>query len=317
MKILERKPNWAKPLLSSFLMLVLFLSESKACDVCGCGAGDLYFGFMPNGEKHHIGLRYRSLLFDSHIKETSEYASLFRSREQFQLIDLMGRFRLGNRFQAMVLLPYVFAQQRLAESRKQTQGLADGLVQVQYRVLDTELGSPEREWKHQFFAGLGLKMPLGNWKMEGDHKTAVLNPNFQPGTGSWDALLTWQYQLRYKNWMLWQDAQLRKNGENADGHRFGDRATGNLNLMYQWAIRKDLSILPLLGIYGENSLQNQSNGNDIEKTGGYLWMTNTGIQAFYQSWNLMLLFQNPLDQNLGDRNLKSRNRFLFQMSRSF
>ncbi len=313
MKTLERKPNWAKRLLSSFLIVFLFFSKTKACDICGCGAGNLYFGFMPNGEKHQIGLRYRSLVFDSHIKETGEYASLFQSREQFQILDLMGRFRLGNRFQALILLPYVFAEQKMADSRKQNTGLADGLVQIQYRVLDTELGSPEREWKHQIFAGFGLKMPLGNWKMDGDHKATVLNPNFQPGTGSWDFLFTWQYQLRYKNWMLWQDAQFRKNGENANQYRFGNRFTTNVNLQYQWQWKNQKSLMPLVGIYLENSASNEIRNRPVQWTGGNLSMVNLGIQAHWKQYSFLAQHQRPLAQNLGEGNLRSGSRWMFQI----
>ncbi len=317
MKISEKRQNCLKLLLSSFLFTILFFSESKACDICGCGAGNLYFGFMPNGEKHQIGLRYRSLFFDSHIKETGEYASLFRSREQFQVMDLMGRFRLGNRFQVMVLLPYVYAEQKMADSRKQTHGLADGLVQVQYRLLDTEQGSPEREWKHQFFAGLGLKMPLGNWKMDGDHKTSVLNPNFQPGTGSWDYLFTWQYQLRYKNWMLWHDAQLRKNGENADQYRFGNRVTANINLQYQWQWKNQKSLMPLVGIFLENSASNEIRNRPVQWTGGNLSMVNLGMQAHWKQYSFLVQHQRPIAQNLGDANLRSGSRWMLQFMMGF
>lgn len=290
---------------------------TQACDICGCGAGNLYFGFMPNGDKHNLVFRYRTLAFNSHVKETGEYADLFRSREDFQVLDLMGRFRIGSRFQAMILLPYVFAQQKMAEGIKQNQGIADGLVQVQYRLIDTEHGSSEKEWKHQLFLGSGLKAPIGNWQMEGDHKTIVQNPNFQPGTGSWDWLLTSQYTLRYKKWMLWQDAQFRKNGENENRYHFGNRITGNLNLMYQIQNQARRSFMPLLGLYGEYGLVNKSHGYEVEHTGGSLWMTNVGAQFFFRSWSLMGQYQKPIYQNLGQGNLQALDRWQVQLGWSF
>lgn len=233
------------------------------------------------------------------------------------MVDIMGNFRLGGRFRVQAMLPYVWAKQTGALGLKNQTGLADGLAILQYRLLDTEMASPEKNWKHQLFIGAGIKAPIGAWKIGSNEIHKVNNPNFQPGTGSWDYLFTWQYHLKFQNWGLWQDGQARWNGENTENYRFGHRFTGNLNMMYQVQWQGKRSIMPMAGIYFEHGFRNEKNGYEISETGGQLIMQNLGIQASMGSANLLCQYQIPLWQRLADGSMQTGNRLLIQIGWSF
>jgi hypothetical protein len=299
------------------ILLVFPFFGTEACDICGCGAGNLYFGIVPMSERNHFALRYRSLNYDSHLYPNDPYERLFKTKEQFQMIEILARFKVSPRWQISVFIPYVFAQQTRSEVNFYTQGIADVLVQAQYRILQTDILHPERDWRHQILVGAGLKSPTGKWKFGSENDGSVENPNFQPGTGSFDGLITMQYSVRYKDFGLQSDAQYRFNGLNKDEYRFGRRFTSNLNFFYLLGKKPNFRVMPIIGLYSESSATNLKHDLDVPHTGGQLWMANTGVQVFIKKVSLMAQHQIPISQNLSDNHQLAKRRWLFQIGIGF
>lgn len=312
-------PKWrllSKTVLAGIFLLWLGMPV-QACEICGCGAGNLYFGLLPNAERHSLALRYRQIGFTSHLYPNDPYADLFKTQERFEIVELMGRFQLGNRWNLGFFLPYAFARQVRTERSFYHQGLADALIQTQYTAWNSDWSSPAADWKHELRMGAAVKAPIGKWKYATESAGDVENPNFQPGTGSWDAMATLQYVLKYKGFGLQTDAQYRINGTNSNGYRFGNRTTGNIHFLYvqQWEGKK--SLVPFAGVYGETSQANRHDSRKVSKTGGQLWMWNLGAQVHYQSFSLMLQWQTPLKQSLSQGHIKAENRSLVQLGYAF
>lgn len=299
------------------VLFVLPIFDSEACDICGCGAGNLYFGVVPMSERNHIALRYRSLNYDSHLYPNDLYESLFKTTERFHIVEALARFQVSPRWQISAFVPYVFAYQKRNGGSFNTSGLADVLVQAQYRILQTDILHPEWDWRHQLFLGAGLKTPTGKWKFGSEENGSVENPNFQPGTGSFDGLVTMQYSVRYKDFGLQSDAQYRFNGVNKDDYRFGKRFTSNLNFFYLLGKKPIFRVMPIIGLYGETSAKNLKHDLDVPHTGGQLWMANAGVQVFFKKVGLMAQHQVPISQNLSDHHQLSKSRWLFQIGIGF
>jgi hypothetical protein len=291
--------------------------HAQACDVCGCGAGNLYFGIMPQWDKNMIGLRYRTISFQSHLYPNDPYADLFKSQENFRIVDLMGTFRVGQKWQISAFLPYAMAKQIRPEKEFSSNALADAMLQIQYEVVNSEVAHPEKDWKHRLQVGGGIKAPTGKWKYEKENSGFVENANFQPGTGSWDWLGTVQYVVRYSNSGIQTDAQYRVNGRNDYQYKFGNRLTGNANLFYLYNLKGKKSIMPFAGIYFEDNKLNKVNNYIVEYTGGQLYMANVGIQVFYNHLNINMQYQKPLRQNLSANQILAEDRLLFGLGWSF
>jgi len=303
---------------SGLVWILLFtISESKACDICGCGAGNLYFGIMPQWDKNLVGIRYRSLPFQSHIYPNDPYADLFLTKEKFEIADFVAKVRLGQKWQVTSFISYAYSTQTRIEKTFRTNGLADLLILGQYQLLNTDIAHPEKDWKHQIFMGAGLKIPTGKWDYQTEDEGYVENPNFQPGTGSWDYLASAQYVLKYKSWGIQTDWQYRINGENSKRYHFGNRIMGNANLFYQWNLTGKKSLMPFAGLYVEHSEKNTKKGFDILETGGDLMMVNLGLQLFYKNLNLSIQSQVPGKQNLASDHIHAETRWIFQTNVSF
>ena len=288
-----------------------------ACEICGCGAGNLYFGILPNSERHLLGLRFRNIQYKSHLYPNDPYARLFETKERFFIYEVLGRFKLNSRINLNVFLPYAEAIQERSDKTFYRQGLADATLWAQYKFLDTERLHPDWDWKQQAQFGTGLKIPTGAWKFGDESSGAVENANFQPGTGSWDFLITGQYLLRYKSIGFQTDIQWRYNTANPDQYRFGNRISGNANFLYYRVWKGPFSIMPFSGLYGEFGKKNTDRGYQIIKTGGKLVMLNSGVQLHWKRYSILAQWQHPIFQDLSGGQIKALARGLIQAALAF
>jgi hypothetical protein len=299
------------------LALSLLPETMRACEICGCGAGNLYFGILPNSERHLLGIRFRNIHYRSHLYPNDPYAKLFETREQFRVYEVLGRFKVSSRWNVNLFLPFAEAKQERINRTFYRQGLADATIWAQYKLLDTERLHPEWDWKQQAQFGAGVKMPTGVWKFGEESAGSVENANFQPGTGSWDFLLTGQYLLRFKSIGLQSDVQWRYNTTNPDDHRFGNRISGNVNVLYYRVWKGPFSLMPFAGCYGEFSEKNTDRGYKVLKTGGTLWMLNSGLQIHWKRYSLLAQWQHPIRQNLSMGHIQAQDRGLIQAAMAF
>lgn len=51
----------------SLIFIFSYNSSLIGCEVCGCGAGATYFGLQPNLARNFVGIRWRTMDFDSHL----------------------------------------------------------------------------------------------------------------------------------------------------------------------------------------------------------------------------------------------------------
>src|SRR3954462_7781905 len=93
------------------LILVVLSSRAvvQACAICGCGAGNYYFGIMPQYQKNFVGVRYYQYSFTSHVGQG--YSPYEATHETFRTTELWMRFYPTPRIQIFSLIDYNFNTQ--------------------------------------------------------------------------------------------------------------------------------------------------------------------------------------------------------------
>jgi hypothetical protein len=152
-------------------------------------------------------------------------------------------------------------------------------------------------WRHQLFAGGGVKLPTGKYMgITAMDKQGL--PNMQPGTGSWDFIANANYTVRKKTAGINVDASYTLTTANKESYKYGNKLNAGVAGFY--FINKDQwSIVPQVGVRYEYSLHDYDNFSRKwlnEKSGGYMSFATVGIQAYYQKIGLRVIYQQPLWQ---------------------
>jgi hypothetical protein len=296
----------------AFATLFLFISlPSKACDLCGCGAGGYYLGVMPQFQKNFVGVRYRNASFDSHLGGNGNYSSLFETQERFYTAEVWARFYPHPKLQLLAFLPYQWNFQDENNQTKSLSGMADASIIAQYEVWNTTTDTISQKFEHSFFVGTGVKLPTGKSDFNDEDALQVANANFQLGTGSTDFLLTSQYTIRYKKAGFTADISYKINTENNQNYRFGNRVSTNATLFYVKQIGK-FGFMPTVGAYYENSQKDKRENKTIFDTGGNLFNAVFGTQIYTGRFMFGINYHTPLKQNLANNQINSKDRLMIQ-----
>jgi len=267
--------------------------SSYACDVCGCSAGNMYTGILPQFSRHFVGTRYYFRHFKTSHPTTD--GSKLLSDDVFHSWDLYARFYPHKRVQLFASLPVNYFRQTESGVTMTSFGIGDVQVWANYAILQTPDSSQKRV-NQTLLAGGGLKMATG--ESNAYRKGEKLNANMQPGTGSWDMIFNIMYTLRVKGWGFQADANARITTTNAAGYRFGNRVTGSLRGFY-WARFKNWSLLPQLSLSAEYGAADRNLGATVAESGGPVTLAGAGIDVYYKRFVLGLSAQQPLYHNLG------------------
>lgn len=300
-----------------FAFCVAFIAHHSplfACDLCGCANAGSYFGIMPQVGKQFVGLRYRHSSFDSHLK-----SPVLRTREQFQNVELWGRFYPVKRVQLLVFVPYFFNQQKelLSDKTFDLQGLGDITALANYAVFNTFWDSTyTRKTNHSLLLGGGIKLATGHYQYDIADPTDVANPNFQLGTGSTDFLVSALYSMRLSNWGWNTDLTYKINTANGNAYRFGNRLTASSMVFYTKAIG-NVTLMPNAGLYAEIAAQDAHRALKNNRTGGYVTMANVGLEVFFSKFSIGSTYQIPAFQNLANGEIHANARATVHLSLMF
>ena len=294
----------------SIVVILLLASSltSKACDVCGCKLGGLYFGILPQYNNHFIGLRYSHADFNATMNYNSNYLENESSRDTYQKVELMGRVVINKKFQLNFILPYLFNEMDGSHQDIYSSGMGDPMVLAYYQLLNNA-ESFTSDWKHALLVGAGLKLPLGEYKAQDNGE--LINRNFQLGSGSLDYLISLNYTLRKNSIGVNVETGYKLNTENSDHYKFGNQFNANSYFFY-WKEIKKFSLMPYSGIYFEQGASHKNHDFEEHNTGGHATFCSIGLQSYLGTWTLNALFQVPLDQKFNSdqiSKIEAGNRF--------
>ncbi|MHB8843693.1 MAG: transporter [Nitrospirota bacterium] len=223
------------------------------------------------------------------------YTSLPISMDMVRYTMTAG-YAFSSRFQAFISLPHVRNTMDMTSSlgamlgwqdmtMAPTSGVGDAVLMGLYRLN----GSQETEQTGAVSVGLGVKAPTGSSTERYDNGRLV-HFHMQPGTGSWDPLLTVKYTTKAAELLTLQaDAAYHYTTSNREGYEAGDSAS--LGLAGRYVLMKALGISAGLtyvhtgkasdrnGRY-YNAATNSSLMDDPANTGGDSLWFSPGLQAF-------------------------------------
>lgn len=292
------------------LLIAILLSPTHliACDACGSGVGNYYFGIMPQFHKNFVGLRYRHNSFSSHFSNISQS---FANQEIFQTAEIWARYHITPKIQLLAFVPYSYNQQTENIQNRYLNGLNDIALLANYNLINTNVNAitdtSVRLLNHSLLVGGGIKLPSGKWDYPTDDPNQVANANFQLGSGSVDFMLNAAYTLRYQKWGINTDVSYKINTANANVYRFGNRISGNASLFYVQRLSK-IALMPNAGVYVEQSMQSYEKHNIVSETGGYLLANTLGIETYFKRLSVGGNYQIPLAQKLNNGQTVGHNR---------
>ncbi len=288
-----------------FIFLITITENLMACDICGCANSGSFFGVLPQSHLRIIGIKSRIRSFDSHVNSLTQ-----STRENYHSNELWARLYPLPKVQILANLPYHFNSQELkiSKEKKELKGLGDASFTAYYNLKNTFWDSTHTShFNHTILIGMGIKAPTGKYRYQ-SQITDVLNPNFQLGTGSFDGTLAAIHTVRWHDFGINTEGQLKLNGKNKNNYRFGNKVNGSITAFFSPKIG-ELLLVAQMGAFAEiaknDKLQNVKNSD----TGGWQVSAHTGFDIYYKQLQFGLNIQKPIAQNLAKNQIKANENF--------
>lgn len=276
------------------ILLLLISSNSLACDVCGCSAGAFSQGMLNTGRSTIFGIRNTHRWF--HSVDPMDPTRMTTTDENFNTIEVFGRFNFGKRFQVGAFIPYVVNQQKVsADYTKVLHGLSDVVLLGDYIFVNT-IDSIKANTKWFGSVGLGLKTPTGR-----SVEPTWPEPNMLPGTGSWDLNAHANILVQFPNkFGLQHESAFTYKTANKSNYRFGNALSISQVVYYQYKINDNWKLVPQIGFNYQHTGKTTENGliPDDSFAGGSLLNGITTVNLFYKNWTFNIQGFIPVYQKL-------------------
>lgn len=298
----------------------LFRPHSVECDLCAC-----YLGIDPSYNSSQIGIRYSSFKFftPGHTGATDpnldhEGHTTEDSHESYDNVEISGRYYFSPFVRLLVNAPYSLND----INGKKIKDFGDVSIIGQYQLYNTDIDS-DTKLRHRLFAGGGIKLPTGAY-----NKSIVfgeVDPHFQPGTGSYDFLLSGTYLARYQGKLGWSnDVIYTINTVNSNDYRFANRFNFTSSFFYLIEAGKqtrmggkEWNFLPHAGTYVEYAGKDTQNDVDVEDSGGSTVFLTGGMDVYYNQFSINFTYQHPVSENMNGAQPENRRRFFIGLGYSF
>ncbi len=308
--------------MKTFLVAWLLLCASTVghcCDVCG-----IYLGIQPNDRASSISLMYRYRRLEGDLRvggvptaqpkhgghgAAPAVARNIHYKELYQVAELRADVWLTDRFAVLVSIPMVNNYQATdGYARSDVYGLGDPLFIARYLVANTKCKATDDRVVHRFMVGAGAKVPLGSTKAQ--YNNAEVPMDLQPGTGTWDALASLEYKMRFRKNGLGISMIGRYNTVNSNDARLGHGLSTTAEYFHQFNFGENWKFAPSLGAYHELYGMDAGNGESLDGTGSSTLFAHVGTRVWWRSWGISANFQYAVLHDLGALMVPNRERFV-------
>jgi len=262
-----------KKIVIATAIALLSFTTVNACEICGCGLGNYYIGLLPQFSHKFFGLRYQYRRFHTVMADD---ASQF-SRDYYKTAELWAGWNIGKRWQLIAILPYNYIHQVSDDGVTNNQGIGDIAIMGNYKVFDKRSKNAVTQ---QLWLGAGVKLPTGKFNIDATDPALVAVANTQTGSASTDFMLNAMYNVKVKKIGINSSASYKINTANKDDYSFGNKFSASSFVFYPIA-RKEVSIVPNLGILYEQTASNKLVKETVAQTGGHLFSTAAGLELNY------------------------------------
>ena len=276
------------------------------CDVCG-----IFLNVQPNDRSTQFGLFYRMRMLSRDFN--AERLTLLKHggtvaaneprqvREMIQAAELRADVRFAEKWAVLAAVPVVNTYQSVnGYMRYDAYGLGDPVALLRYQLVNTKCTAPDSTDRaiHRLMIGAGLKAPLG--RTDVTYLGERLHPDAQPGTGSWDALVSIEYAVRGRRNGLLFTSLGRINTKDKYGTRLSHTASTTLEVFRTFKTGTTVQLMPSVGGYLEWAGQDDENGAEAMETGGTTAFATAGLRAYWKNWMLTANYQKALGWDIGD-----------------
>jgi hypothetical protein len=306
-----------KKIMMALVLVMMSITATRACDICGCGVGSYYLGILPEYNKRFIGLRYQHKTLRTHLGPFGERTPL-TSDETYQSVELWGGWNIGSRFRILAFVPYNFNERKSQTGNGTKNGLGDIALMGYFKLFDSKGTLGDRLLVQSLWVGGGIKVPTG--KYEPSERLAVSESpnNFQLGTASTDFTFNAAYDIRYNDLGLNANVNYKINTENKYEYRYGNKFTGNILMYYKIRVANSVTLAPNAGVLYETAQKDVENKKyDVAVSGGYSLSAVGGVEVSLKRLSLGANYQNVRSQNLAGGRVHAGNRLMVHMSVAF
>jgi len=203
-------------------------------------------------------------------------------KEKYNIYEVRGNFYFKERWNTVLIVPYVQNTQYINDfARFNVNGVGDPMVLQRFQLYNTKLSEDTSKLVHRVTIGIGVKIPLGS--IEKKFLYGTPNLDLQPGTGSWDGLISLSYVVRKQKFGLILNSNYKLNTANQNKYQYGNTMNVTSNVFHIFKMKKMLMI-PFVGAYYEVAKYDQ--GPDV-----YL---DTGGSSLYGDFGFKLYIKNIL-----------------------
>ena len=299
-----------KKIIIAIILITTSCAGALACDICGSGSGNTYFGLLPGFQKKFLGIRYQYNSLRHHLGPNGENTYL-TAREQFHVAEVWGAVNLGKRFRVAGFIPYSFASRRQAGQTQHTNGLGDVSVIGYYKLAGSTDDNPSGAWQHQAWLGAGLKLPTGKYNADETNIAQGAQNSFQLGSGSLDYVFNAVYDIRYKNTGLSTNLSYRLNSSNRFNYQYGDKWNANLQLYSMLGQKNKVTVKPHAGFLYESASRDLNDAHlPVWQSGGDMGLATMGLDVSFGRISVSTSYQHVLFQQLGEDRIRGGNRVM-------
>lgn len=307
-----------------FVIIIGMLLSGKtvrACDICGCGAGNNYIGILPEFQSKIAGVRYRYNSMKSHVGVGGANTYL-TTHEAFHIAEFWGAVHIGQSFRVMLNVPYSFNTKTNQGITERKNGLSDISVYGFYKLFSkTRSVSGKNETSklfiHTLWAGTGVQLPTGAYD-NSEKGTNGNNANlFQLGTGSTDVFFQLMYDMRLQDIGLNVHTQYKINTSNRYDYRYGNKWNLSTQLYYKLRANKQLLFSPNIGLQYESSANDRDEETIVFASGGHILSGTLGVESIFGKMAIGTNYQVPFTQRMANGIVRSNNRFMIHCSLLF
>jgi hypothetical protein len=307
--------------------------QESLSGVAAPGTDELSLQFnysFSNMDKFKEGSTTRSL---DYVKENffPKYTSIPVDMDMIKYTMTAG-YGFSSRLKAFISVPYVRNTMDMTRgmtmmgtttwmdmTMEPVKGLGDVTAMALYRLYTNREIRPT----DVVTVGFGVKAPTGSFT-ETNSNGSFIHAHMQPGTGSWDPLLSLIYTKMMDQFLLQADATYQNTTRNREGYEFGDSTA--LDLAGKYAVIKELNIgAGMTYLYvgrasdKEGKYTNLSSlMDDPANTGGQSIWLSPEVQIFpFRNGAIDVKYQVPIWEKVNGIQLVTSHRLLLGVSCAF
>lgn len=320
--------------LPRFLTIIVLLFSSVqllACDLCGCFIGVLpydnqssfsiqhryriFSGFEGNSGAVFPSGAYRlpatspSVLHGSHTGMVMHNPGDF---ESYKVFEMRGKWFIHPRWEVSAIVPYSDNKSLNLDEKIHTSGFGDITLLTAWHLIKK---MPDEKFRHRLVAGLGIKLPTGNFKQtteDGDRVMLMM----QSGSGSTDGIVYLAYTGGGYNFRWGMSATGKYSGKNSFGEQLSPSESTTAFAGYLLTAGQ-VKCIPQIQVFQEYLKGLFTNETLDEMAGMNAMLAGPAASLFYKNMQADMGYQFAVYDHTNTMNLQNKGRMFISLSWNF